>query len=83
MRVPPVVQPDEQRRLAVGAPVLPPRVVSATGVGEGGGGGAGRVQEAVHGVRETGAESTRRLGAGEEASVDSARGAALALLVLH
>lgn len=63
--------------------MLPPRVVSATGVGEGGGGGAGRVQEAVHGVRETGAESTRKLGAGEEASVDSARGAALALLVLH
>lgn len=44
-----------QKRLVVGAPLLPQRVTSATG-SEAGGGGAGGIQEAVHGVCEAGVE---------------------------
>lgn len=87
MRVQTMVQPHAQRRLTMGAPLLPPRVHTAAGVVAPCGGGARRVQEALQGVRGAGAESTRiGLGAGEDsaaAGLDSARGAALALLVLH
>jgi len=60
VRVPAVVQPHAQRRLPLGASLLPPRL---HGVRARGRGGAGRLQAALHGVRPTGAESTRRVGA--------------------
>jgi len=75
-----VVQPHAQRRLSLGASLLPPCL---HGVGARGGGGARRLQAPLHGVRAAGAESTRRVGASEETGVDSARGAALPLALLH
>lgn len=81
LRVPSLVRHNPQR-LALGAPLLSPRVVSAAFLRTSGGGGPRRVQAALHGLRQAGAESTRRPGPGQ-ACLDSGRGSALALSVLR
>lgn len=78
-------------RLAVGTPLLPPRLAAAAR-GQDGGHGARGVPQAVHGVRAAGAQSTQelanrsggRLVAGPcPASLDPERGGALLVIVLR
>lgn len=70
------------QRLALGTPLLPPRVIPAALLRATRRGRARRLQAALHGLRAARDESTRRLEPGQ-AGVDSGRGAALALVVLR